>query len=71
VLLGSEIAVLLEILGDGRWHGLAELQRQVGLAEYKVQGIAAFLSRFDFAVVDEANEKVRISRGFQEFLART
>ena len=71
MLLGSEIAVLLEMLGDGEWHGLAELQRQAGLAECKVQGVAAFLCRFDFAVVDEAKRKVKVNRDFQEFLART
>jgi DNA-binding IclR family transcriptional regulator len=71
MLLGSEIALLLEILGDGKWHGLAELQRQAGLAEYKVHGIAEFLCRFDFAVVDEAYRKVKVKRDFQEFLMRT
>ena len=70
-LLGSEIAVLLEILGDGKWHGLTELPRQAGLAEYKVHGITGFLCRFDFAVVDETNKKVKIKRDFQEFLMRT
>lgn len=71
MLLGSEIALLLEILGDGRWHGLAELQRQAGLAEYKVHGIAEFLCKFDFAVVDEANNRVKVTRDFREFLVRT
>jgi hypothetical protein len=71
MLLGSEIALLLEILGDGKWHELAELQQQAGLAEYKVHGIAEFLCRFDFAVVDEANKKVKVNRDFQKFLART
>ena len=71
MLLGSEIAVLLEVLGDGQWHGLAELQQQTGLAEYKVQGIAEFLCRFDFAVVNEANRKMKVNRDFQKFLART
>jgi len=69
--LSLEIAVLLEILGDGEWHGLAELQQQAGLAEHKLQGIAEFLCRFDFAVADEANKRVKISRDFREFLART
>ena len=71
MFMASEIAMILEILGDGKWHGLAELQQQVGIAEHKVQGIAAFLCRFDFAVVDEANRKVKVNRDFQEFLART
>ena len=69
--MGSEVAVVLEILGDGEWHGLAELQRQAGLAEYKVHGIAEFLCRFDFAVVDEANNRVKVKRDFKEFLVRT
>jgi hypothetical protein len=69
--MGSEVAVLLGILGDGKWHGLAELQHEMGMAEYKVQEIAAFLSRFDFAVVDEANRKVKVNRDFQKLLART
>ncbi len=68
--LGSEIAVLLEILGDGEWHGLAELQQQAGLVKHKMQGIAAFLYRFDFAVVDEANKRVKLNRDFRKFLAR-
>ena len=67
----SEVAVLLEILGDGEWHVLAELQQQVGLVEHKMQGITAFLCTFDFAVVDEANCRVKVNRDFREFLART
>ena len=67
----SEVAALLEILGDGEWHGLAELQQQVGLAERKMRGLAEFLCTFDFAVVDEVNRRVKVSRDFREFLART
>jgi hypothetical protein len=69
--LSSEVAALLEILGDGEWHGLAELQQQVGLVERKMLGIAAFLCAFDFAVVDEVNSRVRVNRDFREFLARS
>jgi hypothetical protein len=69
--LGSEIAALLDILGDEKWHLLAELQEQIGIATHKVQRIAAFLSMFGFVLVDETNERVKISRDFQEFLART
>ncbi len=69
--MGSTITVLLDMLGDGQWHNLAELQRQARLAGYKVQSVAAFLCRFDFAVIDETNEKVKVSRDFQDFLTRT
>jgi DNA-binding IclR family transcriptional regulator len=67
VLLGSEIAALLEILADEKWHLLAELQEQIGMAAYKMQRITAFLSMFGFAVVDETNERVKISKIFKNF----
>ncbi len=69
-LLRSAIAALLELLGDGEWHVLAELPQQVDVTDYEAQRFAEFLCRFNFAVVDEANWKVRINRDFQEFLAR-
>jgi DNA-binding IclR family transcriptional regulator len=67
VLLGSETAALLDILGDEKWHLLAELQEQIGIAAHKVQRITAFLSMFDFAVVDETDEKVKITRDLRIF----
>jgi len=69
--LGSELALLLEIVGDGEWHELVKLQQKVRLTEHKVQSIAVFLSMFGFVVVDEANLKLKIRRDFQELLART
>ena len=69
MLLSPVIAALLEILGDGKWHSLTELQQKIGVASYKVKGVATLLGRFDFAVVDEAKEKVKISKNFQKFLA--
>jgi hypothetical protein len=69
--VSSEVSTLLDILGDGEWHGLAELQRRVGLVEHKMREIAAFLCRFDFAVVDEVNRRVKVNRDFREFLARS
>jgi len=69
--LGSELALFLEIVGDGEWHELAKLQHQVRLTEQKVQRIAVFLSKFGFVVLDEANSKLKIRKDFQELLART
>ena len=67
----SKIAVILEILSDGKWHGIDELQGRMGLNERKVQEIAKFLSEYDFAEIDDANRKVKINRNFQKFLVQT
>jgi len=69
--MGSKITMIIEILSDGKWHGIEELRQRMELDEYKVQEIATFLNRYDFAMIDRANRKVKISRNFQKFLAQT
>jgi hypothetical protein len=67
----SKITMILEILSDGKWHGIEELQQRMELDEYKVQEITTFLNKYDFATIDDVNKKVKINRGFQKFLAQT
>ena len=67
----SKITMILEILSDGKWHGMEELQQRMELDEYEVQEITTFLNKYDFATIDDANKKVKINRDFQKFLAQT
>jgi DNA-binding IclR family transcriptional regulator len=68
--LPSRIAGILDILSDGKWHGIEELQQQMDMDESEVQKIAAFLNKYDFTTVDDANKKVKINKNFHEFLER-
>jgi hypothetical protein len=70
-LMDSKIPMILEILSDGKWHEIKELQQRMELDEYKVQEITAFLNKYNFATLDDDNKKVKINRGFQKFLAQT
>jgi DNA-binding IclR family transcriptional regulator len=65
------VTMILEILSDGKWHGIEELQQRMELDDYKVQEFTAFLNKYNFVTIDEANKKVRINRGFQKFLDQT
>jgi DNA-binding IclR family transcriptional regulator len=67
----SKIPMILEILSDGKWHEIKELQQRMELDEYKVQEITAFLNKYNFATLDDDNKKVKINRDFQKFLAQT
>jgi DNA-binding IclR family transcriptional regulator len=67
----SKLAMVLDILSDGEWHGIDELQQRLELDEREVRVIAAFLSKYDFAKSDEENRKVRINRDFQKLLSQT
>jgi DNA-binding IclR family transcriptional regulator len=63
--------MILEILGDGKWHGSEELQLRLGLNEHKVQKITTFLNKYDFVKIDKEHGKVKINRNFQKLLAQT
>jgi DNA-binding IclR family transcriptional regulator len=67
----SKLAMVLDILSDGKWHGIDELQQRLELDEHEVRVIAAFLSKYDFVKSDEENRKVRINRDFQKLLSQT
>ena len=67
----SKITMILEILGDGKWHEIEELQLRLGLNEHKVQGITAFLNKYDFVKIDREHGIVKINRNFQKLLAQT
>ncbi len=63
--------MVLEVLSDGEWHGVEELQQLTELNENQVREIAAFLYEYDFARMDVEKKKLRINRHFQEFLSQT
>ena len=69
--MDSKITMILEILSDGKWHEMEELQQRMELDGHKVREITRFLGEYNFAEIDDENRKVRINKGFQKFLAQT
>jgi len=67
----SKIALVLEVLSDGEWHGTEELQQRVELDEDQAQEVAAFLFEYDLARMDIENKKVRINKCFQKLLGHS
>lgn len=65
----TEIAIIFDILSDGRWHEVEELRQRLNLNEQKMQKITTFLSMYDFVRIDE-NGKVKINHSFQRLLAQ-
>ena len=65
----SKLALVLEVLKDGEWHEIKELQQLVELNEKQMQEVAAFLYEYDLATMDIPNKKLKINRCFQELLA--
>jgi DNA-binding IclR family transcriptional regulator len=65
-----KISRVLEMLGDGKWHGMKEIQQLMNLNERELQEITRFLTTYDFAEVDKANKRVRATRDFQKIEAQ-
>lgn len=71
MLTTSKIADVLEILSDGRWYMMKEIQQKAKIDEAQLEWIMDFLTEYGFIVRDEAGKKVRLDRTVQEFLAKT
>jgi DNA-binding IclR family transcriptional regulator len=69
--LVSKITMILEMLSDGKWHGIEELQQRLELNERKVQEITTFLNKYDFVKIDKEHGKVKINQNFRKLLTQT
>ena len=61
-----KMTMLLEKIGDGKWHKLDQLKQVMGFSDYELQEITKFLSQYSFAELDEDARSVRISKRFPE-----
>jgi DNA-binding IclR family transcriptional regulator len=66
----SKITMVLEILGDGKWHRIEDLLLSLNLSEHKFRELTSFLNAYSFVKVDEKNGRVRIDRDFKKLLTQ-
>jgi DNA-binding IclR family transcriptional regulator len=67
----SKITRFLEMLGDGRWHLLEEIQRKSKIDKNQIRKIVRFLREYDFIIVDEKSQRIKLEETVQRFLAQT
>ena len=63
--------MVLDILGDGKWQRIDQVQQSIGLADYEMQEITRFLSQYDFVELDDSSRRVRINSNFKRILANS
>ncbi len=68
--MASKIAGVLEMLSDGKWHGLQAIRREMELNKDQSQQLALFLKEYQFVAFDRTKTKIRIKEDFQKFLAK-
>lgn len=67
----SKITKMLEVLTDGKWHVLMEIQQQMKMGDDEVVRVVKFLKEYNFIVVDEVKKEIRLQEIAKRFLARS
>jgi hypothetical protein len=67
--VSSKIEIVLQLLSDGGWHSMYELQQLSELNEPQLKMIVSFLEKYDFARTN-FEMKVRANQFFEEFLSQ-
>lgn len=66
----SKMTKVLEMLIDGKWHTLKEIQQKTKLDKNQIQQVITFLKRYRFISVDKVTRKVILDKTVQKFLAQ-
>lgn len=64
----SKMEMVLEVLSDGNWHSITEIQQLTKLNEKQAQEVTSFLFDYNFVKVDTSSKKVKISKCLRELL---
>jgi len=70
-LTTSEISKILEMLSDGQWHLLEEIQQKTELDKNKTRQVMVFLKKYSFIVLDEAKKRIKLEEAVRNFLTQT
>jgi DNA-binding IclR family transcriptional regulator len=65
------MAKILELLSDGKWHTLEEIQGTTKLTKSSIMRVIQFLEEYGFVVADEEERKIRLDENVRKFLAQT
>ena len=59
---------ILEILGDGEWHTIDDVRKEMGLSANQLKRIMEFLSEYEFIAVDNSKKRMKIKEAVRSFL---
>jgi len=60
--------MILEILKDGKWHSIKELEEKTKLHEFKIQMIIEFLTNFNFVEIKKDSGEIKATREFLKIM---
>jgi predicted transcriptional regulator len=64
------MAEVLEILDDGHWHLISELQTETSLNANQSKKIIEFLQAYEFVTFDQKKSRVKLKESVRKFLTQ-
>jgi hypothetical protein len=62
---------MLEILGDGEWHSIGEVRKEMGLSAKQFKQVTDFFSQYEFITVDNSKKRMRVKEDVRSFLLQS
>ena len=61
---------ILELLENGEWHDLKEIERKAKLQDLNITSVAKFLAQYNFIKLDKEGKKAKLDPSTQDFLKK-
>ena len=61
---------VLQLLENGKWHHLKEIEDKTQLNSHKVKNITNFLAKYNFVKLDHNEQKIKLNRSTMKFLKK-
>ena len=61
---------ILQLLENGKWHHLKDIEKKTQLNSGKVENVTKFLAKYKFVKLDETEQKVKLDPPTNRFLKR-
>ena len=61
---------ILQLLENGKWHNLKDIEQKTHLDSFKVENITEFLAIYNFIKLDKTKQKVKLDPPTNKFLKK-
>ena len=61
---------ILELLENGEWHDLKEIERKAQLQDLDIASVTKFLAQYHFIRLDKEGKKAKLDSSTQDFLKK-
>lgn len=66
----SKAETILELLENGKWHHLKDIEEKTQINSHKVKNITNFLAKYNFVKLDDIEQKVKLDPPTRKFLKK-